>query len=74
MEGLKRIHANPEYQAKRLEVLKIYNSSPEHLEHFKRINADTEYQVKRLKHLKRLQASMKGRPKPEGAGRPSVSI
>ena len=57
-----------------MERLKIYLSSAEHKEHIKRINADPEYQAKRLEHLKRLHASMKGRIKPEVAGKPSVQL
>jgi group I intron endonuclease len=48
-------------KAKQLEGLKIYNSSKEHLEHLKRLHEN-------------MAIRMKGRPRPEGAGRPSVSI
>jgi len=61
LEQLKRLHSSLEHQAKRLAALKISNSSPEHLEHLKRLH-------------KNIALRLKGRPKPEGSGRPSVSI
>jgi len=61
LEHLNRLHANPEYQAKRLEHLKVLNSSKEAREHLKRL------------HLN-LAKILKGRPKIEGSGTPSVSI
>lgn len=33
-----------------------------------------EQKAKRLEHLKNLHASQKGRARPEGAGRPSISL
>jgi group I intron endonuclease len=87
LEQLKRIKASPEFQAKRLKRLQIYNSSPEQKEHLKNLHANPEFIAKRLEHLKRLHSSANhkehikrlaisnlGRAKPEGSGRPSVSI
>lgn len=71
---LNHFNANAEFEIKRLERLKIYNSSPEHLEHLNRLHSSTEHK----EHLKglseNLAKSLKGRLRPEGAGRKSVSI
>ena len=58
-----------------------------HLERLKNLHANLEYQARRLEHLKnlhlskehqehlkRLNLSQKGRPRPEGAGLPSVAL
>lgn len=45
-----RLHKNPEIQAKRLTVLKVYNLSSDHQEHLKRLNFSPEH----TEHLKRL--------------------
>jgi hypothetical protein len=39
LEGFKNLHANPEYQAKRLEHLKRLNVSKEHKEQLKNLNS-----------------------------------
>lgn len=70
LEHLKRLHSNAEQEVKRLEQLNIYNSSPEHRDHLKKLHSSKEHQ----EQLKRLNLSMKGRPRPEGAGVPSVSV
>lgn len=70
-----------------LEHLNRLNSSPEHKEHLERLHQNSEIQAKRLaalkiknsspenkEHLKRLALQNKGRPRPEGSGRPSISI
>lgn len=58
-----------------LERLKIINSplwggSEKQREHLKRLHSSNEYR----EQLKRLSESLKGRPRPEGAGIPSVTI
>lgn len=70
-----------------LKHLKRLNSSPEHKEHLERLHKNSEIKAKRLaalkiynsspenkEHLKRLALQNKGRPRPEGSGRSSVSI
>ena len=58
----------------RFEHLKNLNANPEfkakRLEHLKRFNSSNEHQ----EHLKRLHRSLKGRPRAEGAGSPSISV
>ena len=46
----------------------------ERLEQLKRLHANPEEQARRLEQIKRINLSNKGRARPEGAGRPSVSI
>jgi group I intron endonuclease len=69
-EHLKKLHASKEHQ----EQLKRLNSSKEQKERLKRRNSSKEHQ----EHLKRLHASLalslKGRRRPEGAGRPSIPV
>jgi group I intron endonuclease len=48
--------------------------SPKQLEHWKNLHANPEEQARRSEHIKRINLSNKGRPRPEGAGTPSVSI
>lgn len=61
LEALKRLRANPEAQAKRLEALnKFY--------------ADPDWKEKNPERLIKLSASLKGRARPEGAGKPAVQI
>ena len=52
---------NPEWLAKRLAALKT-------------LHADPEFQAKRLETLKKLHVELKGRPRPVGAGTPSIPI
>nr|ATI20483.1 GIY-YIG endonuclease [Juglanconis juglandina] len=61
VEHLKRLNADPELRAKRLEHLKRLHSSAEHKEHLNRLHEN-------------VATRFKGRPKPEGSGRPNVSI
>lgn len=61
LEHLNRLHSDPEFKAKRLEHLKVLNSSKQQLEHLKRLHSN-------------LAIILKGCAKPEGSGRPSVSI
>lgn len=70
-----------------LEHLNRLNSSPEHKGHLERLHKNSELQAKRLlalkiynispenkEHLKRLACQNKGRLRPEGSGKPSISI
>jgi group I intron endonuclease len=52
------------------EHIKRYNSSTEHLEHLKRLHESSEHK----EQLKRLHDSLKGKPRPEEAGSPSVPV
>lgn len=61
LEHLKQLNANPEFKDKRLEHLKRLHSSEKHKEHLKCLH-------------KKLAVSLKGRPKPAGAGRAEVSV
>jgi len=69
-EHLKNLHASKEHQ----EQLKRLNSSKEQKERLNRLNSSKEHQ----EHLTRLHASLalslKGRVRPEGAGRSSIPI
>lgn len=78
LEHLKRLNSSAEFKAKNLEHLKRLHDNPEfkakNLEHLKRLHADSELKAKRLEQLKVINASKKGCAKPEGSGRPNVSI
>jgi hypothetical protein len=45
LEHLKRLNANPDFKAKRLEYLKNYHSSKEHKEQLKRLHAQISHKV-----------------------------
>jgi len=64
------LNTNPEYKAKRLSAIQAYHSSEQAKTQLKRLNSSCEQKER----LKRLHLSMKGRPKTEGSGQPSVSI
>jgi group I intron endonuclease len=70
-----------------LEHLNRMNSSPEHKEHLEHLHKNSELKAQRLaalnlyntspenkEHLKRLALQNKGRSRPEGSGKPSISI
>jgi group I intron endonuclease len=61
LEALKKLHADPVVKTKRSEALK-------------KLNADPEWKIKTLQRLKILHASLKGRARPEGAGKPAIQI
>jgi group I intron endonuclease len=67
---LRGLNTNPEYKAKRLSAIQAYQSSEQAQNQLKRLNSSSEQKER----LKRLHLSMKGRPKTEGSGLPSVSL
>lgn len=69
-DHLRGLNTDPEYKAKRLSAIQAYQSSEQAKNQLNRLNSSLEQK----EHLKRLHLSMKGRPKTEGSGLPSVSI
>lgn len=61
LKALKKLRANPEAQTKRLEALKNFYADPV----WKKNNPE---------RLRKLSASLKGRARPEGAGKPAIQI
>jgi group I intron endonuclease len=61
LKALKKLHADPVWKAKRLEALK-------------KLHADPEWKNKASQQLKVYNASLKGRARPEGAGKPAIQI